>query len=76
MNCLWFCVVNIKDSDSMCEVSSIDTSAWATMSTVLATVQLDSQVTLALSEASNNQWPCTMTPMEDYEDSLSLCRAA
>ena len=60
----------------MCEVLSIDTSAWATMSTVLATVQRDSQVTLALSEASDNQWPCTMTPMEDYEDSLSLCRAA
>lgn len=52
----------------MCEVSSIDTSAWTTMSTVLASVQNDSQVTPAHSEASDNQWPHTMTPMEDYED--------
>lgn len=60
----------------MCEVSSIDTPAWATMRTVQVTVQHDSQVTLVLSEASDNQWLCTMTPMEDYEDSLSLCRSA
>lgn len=64
----------------MSEASSIDTPAMATMSTVLATVlatvQRDSQVTLALSEASDNQWPRTMTPMEDYKDSLSLCQSA
>lgn len=76
--CQWLCVlsVSVKDSGSMCEVSSIDTPAWATVCTVQVTVQHDSQVTLALSEASDNQWLRTMTPMEDYEDSLSLCRSA
>lgn len=60
----------------MSEVSSIDAPAWATMSTVLATVQRNRQVTMLLSEASDNQWPRTMTPMEDYKDSLSLCLSA
>ncbi len=57
----------------MCEVSSIDQPDWTTMSTVLAPVQRDSQVTLKLSEDSDNQWFHTKTSMED---SLSLSRAA
>lgn len=61
---------------ALCVRFQVLTPAWTTMSTVLASVQRDSQVTLAFSEASDNQWPRTMTPMEDYKDSLSLCRSA
>lgn len=51
--CQWFCALtfNLRDSCSLCEVSSIDIPARATVSTVLAAVQQDSRVTLALSQA-------------------------
>ena len=65
---------NKQTPGSRYEVSSIDADASATVSTVHITVQDDSQVTLTLAEASDNEWPRAVTPVEDYEDSLSLCQ--
>lgn len=67
----WICDLDVKYTDSVSKVSNIDTPAWATVSTVRVTVAHDSQVTLVLSQASDNQCNCTMTPIEDYKDSLS-----
>lgn len=74
-------------SSSCSQFNNVNVSVWRfkywhtymytdIVSTFLGTPQCNSQVTLALSEASDNQWTCTMTPMEDYKNSLSLCRSA
>lgn len=72
----WYNTNEINKNVSMCEVWSIDSPDWATPSTVLVTVQHDSRVTPVLSEPSDNRWPRTIPPMEDYEDLLSLCWSA